>query len=296
MAGLFRGLWRRGIPLAYELDTWRLYLLVKYRKEVLVHGHRPTEDDFDRLTKTRPPFQEQLEFVQAELQEQVSCILQSLTSSQGCGRGLGFELQERTLRGEKGCPPGVQMRGNARTGDIVAFFPGVVYDERDIWHLPGGCRALEGHNMILRHDKKIVDASSVHLLSPMSGANPLACAQFVRHPPRGHEPNTFPWGMEVVAGSLPPGSEHLVPNAPYSEVVDAGHSAQRRDALAGNFVDALLGDAPQTRNTIPTQVFVALRDIENEELFVDFRLNPAVKDTPPWYEPCGDMASQVRWT
>ena len=41
-------------------------------------------------------------------------------------------------------------------------------------------------------------------------------------------------------------------------------------------------------------MYVALRDIEDEELFVDYRINPDV-GYPEWYKPVDEEVARRRW-
>lgn len=46
---------------------------------------------------------------------------------------------------------------------------------------------------------------------------------------------------------------------------------------------------------IESLAIVATRDIEDEEVFINYRFNPASPDLPDWYEDCNPSESERRW-
>uniref|UniRef100_A0A1D1ZP11 SET domain-containing protein n=1 Tax=Auxenochlorella protothecoides TaxID=3075 RepID=A0A1D1ZP11_AUXPR len=188
---------------------------------------------------------------------------------------------------------GVWLRGHAATGQIVALYPGVAY--RPLHH-----RAIPGYPMVgrdnefllSRFDGVALDGKPWGLgaalerrwpplpphnlaeeaLGCLEGVNNLAAGHLVNHPPAGTLPNvavaSFDWHT--------PGSQsHLrayIPNIEYTS----------RPAL-------------QTLGSVPGLALVALRDIAEEELFLNYRLNPNLPNLPEWYTAVDADEDARRW-
>lgn len=67
-----------------------------------------------------------------------------------------------------------------------------------------------------------------------------------------------------------------------------------RQRVAG--VSAAVSNGTSSRHAcIESLAIVATRDIEDEEIFINYRFNPASPDLPDWYEDCNPSESKRRW-
>eukprot|EP00892_Ulva_mutabilis_P011541 jgi/Ulvmu1/875/UM100_0028.1 len=205
---------------------------------------------------------------------------------------LGFRLEvsksgiEHEAAGE-----GVWLRGSAELGEVVAVHPGVVYSQAYHTEMAGFPNITANNDCILaRYDNTLVDARPwaagqprpaaawVDVRQPLDaalnlvdGRHPLAVAQFVNHPPRGGKPNVL----------LAPFDLRL-----------AEDEAELRRFLP--YVTCTATVAATASGRVTGLALVARRRLEDEELFMDYRLNPN-HPRPAWYTPVDALAEQRRW-
>lgn len=67
-----------------------------------------------------------------------------------------------------------------------------------------------------------------------------------------------------------------------------------RQRVAGASAGTSSGALP-SHTVIESLAIVAARQIENEEVFINYRFNPASPDLPEWYEDCNPSESKRRW-
>ena len=232
-------------------------------------------------------------------------------------RAFGFELRVAPSSAGAGSGSGVWLTGAAPPGSILAFYPGVTYEVHDVIGLPGGTRFFDKNDYLMaRYDRAIVDASTraLELLPGDARANPLSVAHRVNHPPRGSAPNVVPapvqWDKATPAALL-----ELLPNVSYE-----GSSQKQRALLAGGSTTDEPSRDPRARRWDLADVFrasiadgikpavdddagpvlkglalVASREVRDEELFLNYRLNPGNK-YPEWYVPVDAEEDSRRWS
>lgn len=202
---------------------------------------------------------------------------------------------------------GLWVSGNAPVGGIVALYPGVAYPVQFHRRIPGyPSIALSNRHLISRYDKVIVDAKpwgkrnieiSFKAESPSNRAeeaifqlqqnNPLAVAQWCNHPPPGISPNvvtaTLDWVPEYSKGSL-------LQTREYFPVIQYGPSHEQ---IEGSVQPAVI-----THDSVVSGLaLIAIRDIEDEEVFLNYRLNPnAISSLPDWYHPVDKEEDIRRWS
>ena len=195
---------------------------------------------------------------------------------------------------------GVYLQGTAPPGSVVGLFAGVVYNGEmlrrpsDAGHLGNPARP---RRLLPRFDEAIIDVSC-----PPGGdactTNPYALGQLMRHPPRGLLPNVARLQFDFMAtgeeqGHAARGDDDLLPfppalrrYIPYSWGADVSSGQQLYSGLeAGVWMKGM--------------VLVALRPLWNEELFVDWALNPgapaALAAAGPWYHELDAPANARIW-
>lgn len=93
----------------------------------------------------------------------------------------------------------------------------------------------------------------------------------VNHPPPGNKPNIMPFNYDVMR-NFPSDLMYLLPNRYFKEP----------------------GILFKTAAVMRTIAFVATEDIHDEELFVNYRMNPS-NDLPDWYSPVDLEQDKRRW-
>ena len=218
----------------------------------------------------------------------------------------GFSLSVAASSVENG-GYGLWVSGKAPLGGIVALYPGVAYPVQFHRRIPGyPSIALSNRHLISRYDKVIVDAKpwgqrnieiSFKAESPSNRAeeamfqlqqnNPFAVAQWCNHPPPGILPNvvtaTLDWVPEYSKGSL-------LQTREYFPVIQYGASHEQ---VKGSVQLPMI-----TQDVIVSGLaLIAIRDIEDEEVFLNYRLNPnAINSLPDWYHPVDKEEDIRRWS
>ena len=194
---------------------------------------------------------------------------------------------------------------------LWSVYPGVTYSPADVLTLPGGTRHFEGNDYLMaRFDKFIVDGSqgALRMLPAEARENPLAVAHNVNHPPAGSAPNVMPapvlFDVKVPAELMP-----LLPNVSYEhsspkqrtrliEDSGSGGAPRRRDLVdvfRTSIAESVRSMEPATDGPVlKGLVFVTTRLLEDEELFLNYRLNPR-NEYPEWYTPVDKEEDLRRW-
>ena len=191
---------------------------------------------------------------------------------------------------------GVYVHGHAPPGSVVGLFAGVVYNGEmlrrpsDAGHLGNPARP---RRLIPRFDEALIDVSA----EPEGGgskANPYALGAHVRHPPKGLLPNTARLQFDFMASpSERGGGGDLLPFPPaLRRFIPNGWGA---DVSTGQQLYAGLEAGVWMKG----MVLIALRPLWNEELFVDWALNPAASNAlraaGGWYHELDADANARIW-
>ncbi|CAM9450292.1 unnamed protein product [Choristocarpus tenellus] len=181
---------------------------------------------------------------------------------------------------------GLFVEGAAPEGALVAIYPGLVHLPENLCQEEYRSKLLPDEDFFLmaRSDGCVVDARS----SPGLPSSPLTVAQSANHPPGGTAANVlqssydFPsmtnggvWGHG--GGSFPEHLRPLIPNRLY------------------NVAPRLFGGKIDRWALVETVVLLAARDIQDEEVFMNYRFNPAMP-APAWYIPVDGDEARRRWT
>jgi hypothetical protein len=140
-----------------------------------------------------------------------------------------------------------------------------------------------GRLIIPRHDGTMIDVNGYS----SSRKNPFALAQHARHPPPDVHPNCIRIQVDFVPESanttrLLGFPDYLMPYVPNEWGADISQAQVLHNAL----------DPPDYK---PGVALVALRELYDEELFVDYRLNP-FRPQPDWYIPHDVNAAERMWS
>jgi len=173
-----------------------------------------------------------------------------------------------------GAGRGVFLDGRATAGSLLAFLPGEVWPKEHlltksadvIEHFSSEEDGEEDFQVTLRFDDYVVDSrqSPVTVLSREGSMNPWGIGHMINHPPSGTLPNCqstmIDYTVRMELGDL----LRYVPNA-YA----------RRPGWQSSFFDL-------EATAMHGMGYIARRDVCNEELVYDYRLQSDV--TPDWYD------------
>ena len=246
---------------------------------------------------------------------------------------FGFELVVGESAAGEGAGRGVFLRGGVAPGSVLALYPGVAMTPYDLLTMPGGTARFEGNEYLMaRFDGAVIDASADGLAKlPHEGADcPLAVGHLFNHPPADVAPSVVPCAVDFDA-DVPHDLVPLLPNVHYLPASEQqllasnqqqlllGEGATRTDGITQQSL--LLGDgAKRTWSDAATELvqasladmsdeprvgdgeavrlrglaFVATRELQDEELFLNYRLNPA-NPRPDWYTPVDLEEDKRRW-
>lgn len=124
--------------------------------------------------------------------------------------------------------------------------------------------------------------------------NTFALAHFANHPPRGVLPNVMVYAHDVVVSPEMSSIRPYIPNVHFRWRDGVAQEVERRGLLwvrEGNQreIERKIGG-----NVVKTLLIVTLRDVEDEELFLNYRLsNPFGR--PSWYHPVDPEEDKRRW-
>ena len=221
-------------------------------------------------------------------------------------RAFGFELRVGPSKAGPSAGNGVFLHGSAPPGSVLLFWPGVSYEPADLLLLPGGTRAFEGNEYLMaRFDRSIIDASeTAQRTIPQEALEcPLSAAHIVNHPPSGARPNVMPapidWNVSVPRELLT-----LLPNVSYHRSASAqrllagsAYGTESRaliDVFRASLADSLRRTEPEGGPVLRGLAFIAAREVRDEELYLNYRLNPR-NGYPSWYSPVDREEDARRW-
>ncbi|KAL1500396.1 hypothetical protein AB1Y20_013053 [Prymnesium parvum] len=235
-------------------------------------------------------------------------------------RAFGFALRVAPSEAGHASGRGVFVDGAMPPGTVIALYPGVWYETEHLLQLPRAEDYFKGNEyLIARYDKVVFDASpnALRVASPEALANPLTVAHLINHPPAGKKPNVMHAPLDIDT-ELPPELVSLLPNVSYQRaksklIASSVQSPQQRALLAGglsqaeapgvkrgtvmDIISANLVQSIQADDDVNTYHGLALltnRPVKNEELFLNYRLNPRLP-YPKWYTPVDVEEDTRRW-
>ncbi|GAB4813076.1 hypothetical protein N2152v2_000122 [Parachlorella kessleri] len=197
---------------------------------------------------------------------------------------------------------GLWLEGRACTGQLVALYPGSCYTPLQYRQIPGYPKIDRDNSYLIgRFDGVVLDAkpwgrgqqagktwpegpqNAVDAaLGLLEARNPLALAHFANHPAAGTLPNVMVAAFDFKAPGDAPQLRAYLPNALCKDPQDP------QLPLASS------SDPVSPREAVTGLALVATRDLEDEELFLNYRLSPHVP-RPGWYTPIDAEEERRRW-
>ncbi|KAF6005002.1 hypothetical protein F1559_004838 [Cyanidiococcus yangmingshanensis] len=281
-----------------------------------------------------PDHEEQWRLVERVNKRQVEALLAAAAndSSSSTRSKLPFTLVEAPSRATATAGSGVYLQGHARIGAVVAFYPGIAY-RAAVWsHMPGYPHvAAQNPYLFARYDRVIIDAypqfdveralmdvpvldrtlqrlaerlkASQEKHDWWASLHPYAMGHRVNHPPQGAPANVIPCSWTFDLGHIPPNLLPFIPNRRFDAPRVRERMAVRPWPAAWTLYRRWLWDWANDETVqpslIPGLVLVAMRDLQNEELFLNYRYNPTALErvnAPDWYWQPDAEAAQRRWS
>mmetsp|Transcript_28490 Transcript_28490/g.43914 ORF Transcript_28490/g.43914 Transcript_28490/m.43914 type:complete len:388 (+) Transcript_28490:82-1245(+) len=187
---------------------------------------------------------------------------------------------------------GLFVSGKAVAGSILAYLPGICFLNEHLRGEGGLDRFRDDpdHQLSLRRDGHVLDCRGCGAPDRSVVCNPWALGQYANHPSmksprldRPDGPNCFAVPMDYISG--PEGCLDI------GDGGDGDHAlrqyipntySSKPAAVLGMNVDILSGRRVEMRG----MVLLATRDVQDEEVYYDYRLPTSAPESwPDWYTP-----------
>jgi hypothetical protein len=182
---------------------------------------------------------------------------------------------------------GIFVDGFAPAGSLVAFFPGMIWPKEHLVNVTAVRNIFKDdpkYHLSMRYDDILVDSrKEPYTVLDNDHSNAFAIAHVANHPPMQEEqPNC---GTVVV---------DFLEKEKWQELGLARYVPNRYAKPP-----MMLGPQALDLNKVYMHGFglIAIRDLENEEVFYDYRLSPGEESTyPEWYNVCSPEDVRNRWS
>ena len=158
---------------------------------------------------------------------------------------------------------GAHVSGKVRKGGVVTFYQGPIYSPITGYMKLVLKRVISAYRL-RTDDMYIADGADSGGTADGADGSSLMCGSLCNHPPKGTAPNVLFCSTSCDTDALPDGSAALLRRISWY------------DATPFTFL------GPRMQRTI---IVIALRDLEDEELFVDYGFRSPEPDLPSWYHP-----------
>ena len=261
------------------------YMPFRRRKRQLMHKiimcqgwDLVLDDGDDRDSASVEPLDVEILWAEKEVEQGIADQAINLAKASLIKKDLGYSvlLLQSTI---ENAGKGLFLDGRADAGSIVAFFPGQVWPREyllDSRSYNDHFANDENYELSMRYDGVVIDSRRSSLMP--DSVNPWAVAHLANHPPPGKEYNCRPVLLNFTDSmGLDDGLKRYVPNTYAREPKLLGPKAVEGDV----FMHGL--------------VLLTTRDVVNEEVFYNYRLNPDGGEIPPWYMACDAEENKNRW-
>ncbi|GJQ14491.1 hypothetical protein GpartN1_g6282.t1 [Galdieria partita] len=185
---------------------------------------------------------------------------------------------------------GLFIKGQCTVGSVVALYPGIVYFPSEWEKLPGYPYVSKYNvHLVKRQDGVIIDGKPYDDQTQVfqgqrpeiawERINPFALGQYANHPPKGTEPNIIALSFDYPLYRMSPAMKVLVPNR---YLIDEEEQEKEWSSNISKLEDAMHFGKDRKSRVMRGMVIITLRDVENEELFINYRYNPFASH-PEWY-------------
>eukprot|EP00871_Galdieria_phlegrea_P005301 jgi/Galph1/5772/GphlegSOOS_G4330.1 len=176
---------------------------------------------------------------------------------------------------------GLFIKGKVSEGTVVALYPGVVYFPSEWEKIPGYPYVSKYSTyLVKRQDGVIIDGKPLEQneVNDQEGElstvawdriNPFALGQYANHPPKGTEPNIISYSIDYPLYRMPSHMKALIPNRYISDEDNGAWSS-----AMNKMEDVVEFGRDRKTRVMRSMVLITLKEVENEELFINYRYNP----------------------
>ena len=181
---------------------------------------------------------------------------------------------------------GIFLDGFAPAGSLINFFPGSIWPKEYLLNVNAASNIFKNdpkHQLSIRYDDVLVDSRKApYTVLDNEHSNAFSTGHIVNHPSMLNDPNSSTVMVDFVErmNLKDAGLDRYIPNTYVKPPMMFGPQAMDRERVSMHGFG-----------------LVAARDIENEELFYDYRLSPGEDISyPDWYHICDEEGLRNRWT
>ncbi|BDA51210.1 hypothetical protein COCOBI_18-0870 [Coccomyxa sp. Obi] len=229
---------------------------------------------------------------------------------------MGFALHlAPSAVGHAEAGEGLWLKGRAKTGAVVGLYPGIVYTRSHYRDMPGYPKVdRESDFLISRFDGAILDAKpwgrgapeeppsaeslgyrglqadTLAQLHSLERRHPFSLAHYANHPPAGRRPNIMIAAYDFREGQG--GLRRYIPNVMFGHTLA---KPQEDCTLSGSGTATDIERQVGPSKAVLCLALVATREIEDEELLLNYRLSPGL-ERPSWYTPVDQAEDSRRWS
>lgn len=217
---------------------------------------------------------------------------------------------------------GLFIDGQAKAGTIVALYPGVCYLPSDLYRIPNFHKFIENNEYLMwRYDGVVIDGQvAIEIETDVPEAtdvqqdlnktvnndagtppvelvmHPFSNGHRANHAPQGQTPNCLQYHLNIPITRCNASLRPYIPNTFYPAsrrtILDGIINTTFRQKVSST---SKFGEITGAPNLVPTLAFLATRDIQDEEVFINYRYNPNGPQCPSWYHDCDPQSTARRW-
>ena len=199
-----------------------------------------------------------------------------------------------------GAGRGVFIDGFAPAGTLLSFFPGQIWPKEYLLNVKATSASSmfnndPRHQLSIRYDDVLVDSRKApYTVLDNDYSNAFAIGHIVNHPPPKAKGN----GQDKDQTEMPNCTTAMIDFMEHMELTKKGLDVY----VPNTYVKPpmVFGPNAMDREKVAVHSFglISCRDLENEELFYDYRLSPGDgggASYPSWYEVCDEESVKNRW-
>ena len=202
---------------------------------------------------------------------------------------------------------GTFLSGAVDAGTVVGIHPGVAYAPHNWPEIPN-YPELSGNSFLsARFDRVCIDGApfaerslkTMRQKHHQKVQHPLAAVQWSNHPAPPHSPNILPLAIDIPADRaslLPLLAISNCRSTTFDPFLRMKTKTKKKiSSTSKNGNENEVDHEYATGTFIKTLAYVAMRPLCDEELFLNYRLNPR-QELPAWYVPVDVEEDNRRWS
>lgn len=188
---------------------------------------------------------------------------------------IGWSLEVKKS-GIENAGDGLYVDGRVGAGSLIGWFPGDTWLPEHLKKQGSMKQFLDDpkHLTLLRHDDTLIDSRSY--FSKCHETNPYTLAHFANHPEKGVKPNVIHLPIDFPADVEHEEVAEFLPNR-----------------YPAGFGPTWLGTPDRSCCGYGIGL-IASRDVEDEEVFMNYKFNPDAEGLPDWFDGV-EGGDEGRW-